>query len=98
MVSPFPGGEGLGVRADHPTSKSAKPVQRLNPRNPLCWTGATACLALILLTGYGRIHAGAHWPSDVLGGWLCGTLLAIVTVRITRLVMRRGDPIDDGRA
>lgn len=32
-------------------------------------------VALILLTGFGRIVSGAHWPSDVLGGYLWGLLL-----------------------
>lgn len=32
-------------------------------------------VAVILLTGFGRIASGAHWPSDVLGGYLWGLLL-----------------------
>ena len=32
-------------------------------------------VALIFLTGFGRIASGAHWPSDVLGGYLWGLLL-----------------------
>ncbi|MCX6565934.1 MAG: phosphatase PAP2 family protein [Candidatus Aminicenantes bacterium] len=33
--------------------------------------------------GYSRIYAGAHFPLDVLGGALCGTLLAFLVWRVT---------------
>jgi undecaprenyl-diphosphatase len=33
-----------------------------------------AALVMLLTIGYGRIHAGAHWPSDVLGAYLYGIL------------------------
>ena len=32
---------------------------------------------LILVTGFGRIATGAHWPSDVLGGYLWGLLILL---------------------
>jgi undecaprenyl-diphosphatase len=33
-----------------------------------------AALLMLLTIGYGRIAAGAHWPSDVLGAYLYGVL------------------------
>ena len=33
-----------------------------------------------LMTGIARIETGAHWPSDVLGAWLWGSLAAIAIV------------------
>jgi len=50
------------------------------------------CVALILLTGYGRIHTGAHWPSDVLGGYLWGTALLALAIRVVGLVAGRPSP------
>lgn len=34
-----------------------------------------AAAVAIPVTGFGRIYTGAHWPSDVLGGYLWGALL-----------------------
>ncbi|MBA2518513.1 MAG: phosphatase PAP2 family protein [Chloroflexia bacterium] len=36
-----------------------------------------AAFVLILVTGFGRVSTGAHWPSDVLGGYLFGLLLLL---------------------
>jgi len=37
----------------------------------------TTLLFVPFMTGIARIETGAHWPSDVLGAWLWGTLAAI---------------------
>ena len=37
--------------------------------------------ALAAAVGYSRVHAGVHFPGDVLGGALLGDLLARATVR-----------------
>lgn len=39
------------------------------------------CLSILFLTGLQRIYAGAHWPSDVLGGYLWGGLILFVIVK-----------------
>ncbi len=34
----------------------------------------TACVTMIILTGLARVYVGAHWPSDVVGGFAFGAL------------------------
>ena len=47
-------------------------------------------LALPILTvGLARIQAGAHWPSDVLGGYLLGLLWLALTIHLYRWVRQR---------
>ena len=58
-----------------------------------------AAAGAIVVTGFGRIYTGAHWPSDVLGGYLWGTLLLTVVLcgyRLVRLrrVILRAQPVE----
>lgn len=41
---------------------------------------STVALLVILSTGYGRVETGAHWPTDVLGGFLWGSILLLVAI------------------
>jgi undecaprenyl-diphosphatase len=47
--------------------------------------GQAACLWVILFTGMERVYAGAHWPSDVLGGYYLGGLMLLALIAAHRL-------------
>jgi undecaprenyl-diphosphatase len=46
----------------------------------LWWTAVAAATVSVLGVGLTRIWLGVHWPSDVLGGWLLGALVAALAV------------------
>ena len=46
----------------------------LTPRRGQRLAFQAFCLGMIVATGLARVYAGAHWPSDVLGGWAFGLL------------------------
>lgn len=47
-----------------------------------------AAIAVIIATGFGRIYSGAHWPSDVFGGYLWGLFFLLVVVALVDLLVR----------
>jgi undecaprenyl-diphosphatase len=52
---------------------------------PMPWSIIAAAIlgALILLIGMSRIYLGAHYPTDVIGGWLLGLVCLSLSIKIT---------------
>ena len=48
----------------------------------------TVCLALIVLIGPSRVFLGAHWASDVVGGYLIGTIWLILLILAYRWALQ----------
>jgi len=55
------------------------------------WRGALY-LPFALLIGYARLYTGAHWPFDVLGGFLLGLIGGILAVNLVEILWRRFVP------
>jgi undecaprenyl-diphosphatase len=55
------------------------------------WRGAPY-LPYALLIGYARIYTGAHWPTDVLAGFLLGLIGGILGVNLLEILWRRFGP------
>ena len=49
---------------------------------------ATPCLAAIALIGWDRVYDGAHWPSDVAGGWAFGAALLLTAIWLPSFVAK----------
>lgn len=47
------------------------------------WGSAIVGLAIMLFIGWTRAWSGAHWPTDVLGGWAFGVAIVLIAWVIT---------------
>jgi len=71
---------------------------RLHPPRWLRWSVITASGALTAGTGFARIYVGAHWPTDVLGGYLWGTILVLAAVEGFRTLTGTPRPLQQPTA
>lgn len=56
------------------------------PSGPLAIGTIALLIVLGLVIGWARIWTGAHWPSDVIGGYLFGIAIVAASILITRWV------------
>jgi len=56
----------------------------LTPRSWKRTAGSALLVVLIALIGSSRVYMGQHWPSDVIGAHLLGSLLLTLTVYVYR--------------
>ncbi|HEY7269449.1 MAG TPA: phosphatase PAP2 family protein [Dehalococcoidia bacterium] len=71
---------------------SLRTEQRQWPRRGW-WGLIAACAVLILLVGPSRVYLGAHWSSDVAGGYMLGLawLIMVASAFRARLLARRSE-------
>jgi undecaprenyl-diphosphatase len=43
-------------------------------------------IALIMIMALSRVYLGAHWMSDIIGGFLCATLTLFLLIRVSGLI------------
>ncbi len=88
----FPSGHASGAVLFYGALIAVAPCLFRSPT--ACWVFRLACAAMIVLVGLSRVAVGAHWPSDVGGGYLWGGVLLalLLTTYRVALQLRRERP------
>jgi membrane-associated phospholipid phosphatase len=54
-------------------------------------------IAMVFLIGFSRVQLGVHFPTDVLGGWILGGILAAAYARWADTFFERADRLNFGK-
>jgi undecaprenyl-diphosphatase len=83
----FPSGHALLATTTYLTLGSI--VAELMSRNRLKAFVLLLAIFLALVVGFTRVYLGVHWPTDVLAGWVIGSVWAMICWLGLRLLRRR---------
>ncbi len=88
----FPSGHTQGATSTYVAVVLVVGWQVFQPGRAVRRLSAAATTVLVAAVGLSRVFLGAHWPTDVLGGWLFGsTCVLLATAILLRLQRTRPD-------
>lgn len=78
----YPSGHSMGAAAFYGTLAAL--IYMSFPEHPIKWIAISALGILPVLIGLSRVYLGAHWLSDIVGGWAGGVLFVLGLAAIYR--------------